>query len=311
MSDFRLTTAVALVCFNRPAETAKVMDILRRARPPRLYIIADAPRPHVEGEAERCLQVREIASAADWPCEVIKDFADRNLGCRDRVISGLNRAFEKEDGLIVLEDDCLAHDDFFRFCQEMLTRYRDNKEIFAISGDNFQSDRFSLPDSYYFSRIFHCWGWATWRDRWGAVDFSMAAWPRLREGAWLTRALGSQAAAAYYRNAFDQTYQGRNSSWAYRAGFASLARGLLNIHPRVNMVTNIGVSDNATHTKSDTGMAGRQARGLAFPLTHPDAIRVHDAADRHTFNLMGGSRRHKVRMRLEHLMRSLLPAQVR
>jgi hypothetical protein len=311
MSDFRLTTAVALICFNRPAETSRAMEILRRVQPPRLYVIADAPRAHVEGEAERCAQVRAIASAASWPCEVIKDFADRNLGCRDRVISGLNHAFERDESLIVLEDDCLAHEDFFRFCQEMLARYRKDGKIFAISGDNFQPDYFSIPDSYYFSRIFHCWGWATWRDRWQAVDFSMAAWPKLREGDWLAKALGSQAAASYYRNAFDQTYHGQNSSWAYRASFACLTGGLLNIHPRVNMVTNIGVGGDATHTKSDTGMADRQAHGLAFPLAHPGVLRINEAADRHTFNLMGGSRRHKMRMRLEHLMRNLLPARVR
>jgi len=311
MSDFRLTTAVALICFNRPAETARVMDTLRRAQPPRLHVIADGPRPGVKGESGRCSQVRDIVSAVDWPCELVKDFADSNMGCRDRVISGLSRAFEKDDSIIVLEDDCLAHPDFFPFCQEMLGRYCNDKRIFAISGDNFQPDQRSIPDSYYFSRIFHCWGWATWRDRWQAVDFSMAAWPRLREGDWLSKAFGSRVAAAYYRAAFDQTYQNRNSSWAYRASFASMAGGLLNIHPRVNMVTNIGFGSEATHTRSATDMAGRPAHGLAFPLTHPGVIGVNDAADRHTFNLMGGSRRHKMGMRLQHLMRRLLPAPVR
>lgn len=308
MSDFRLTTPVALICFNRPAETARVMDVLRLARPPRLYVIADAPRSNVEGEAQRCSEVRDIASAVDWPCDLIRDFADINMGCRDRVISGLNRAFENEESVIVMEDDCIAHADFFRFCQELLARYRSTRNVFAISGDNFQPRRFSIRDSYYFSRIFHCWGWATWRDRWLEVDFSMSAWPRLREGNWLLETLGSRAAAGYFHNAFDQTYRGHNSSWAYRASLTCFTGGLLNIHPRVNMVTNIGVGRDATHSRRNTGFEGRLAHGLDFPLVHPDTIGINEPADRHTLDLMGGSRRLRMRIHLERLMRGFLPA---
>ena len=305
ISGFALDVPVALICFNRPAQTAQVMDALRRVHPPKLYVIADAPRAHVATDEARCAEVQAIATRTDWPCEIVTDFAQANMGCRDRVISGLNKAFQESERLIVIEDDCVAHKDFFRFSQEMLERYAGDRRVFAISGDNFQARSPSTDMSYYFSRIFHCWGWASWRDRWQAIDFSMSQWPRLRDSDWLIKTLGTPVAAEHYRDAFEQTFQKKNSSWAYRASFASIAGGSVNILPSVNMVTNIGAGEDATHTKGDTGFEGRAAHGLDFPLSHPASMEIDEKADRYTFNRMGGSWRHRVKLNLRHSFQSL------
>jgi hypothetical protein len=310
-SSFILDVPVALICFNRPAQTARAMEALRKARPPKLYVIADAARQNIATDQARCAEVRAIVTQIDWPCDLVTDFASINMGCRDRIISGLNRAFQENERLIVIEDDCVPHPDFFRFAQEMLEHYAENSRVFAISGDNFQPHTPSTRTSYYFSRIFHCWGWASWRDRWQAIDFSMSQWPRLRDSDWLIKTLGTPVAAEHYRQAFDETFQKKNNSWAYRASFASLVGDLVNILPSVNMVTNIGVDEDATHTRDNTGFEGRAAYGLDFPLTHPISMEVNEAADRDTFNRMGGAWRRRVKMNFRHALHTLLRKQDR
>ena len=225
------------------------------------------------------------------------------MGCRDRVISGLTAAFAREERVIILEDDCIAHPDFFRFCQDLLERYSDDPRVFAISGDNFQASSPSTSASYYFSRLFHCWGWATWRDRWQAIDFSMSQWPQLRDTGWLAQAIGV-VGAEQYRFAFDQTYERRNSSWAYRASFASLMGGHVNILPSVNLVSNIGVGGTATHTMSPTEFEGRPIHAMSFPLRHPARVAIDEAADRYYFNRMSGTWRRRIKLWLNHLLRS-------
>ena len=137
MSDLRLTTPVAFLIFNRVDTTARVFEAIRQARPPKLLVVADGPRPGREGEAALCEQARSVIARVDWPCEVLTNFADTNLGCRKRVSSGIDWVFSTVPEAIILEDDCLPDPTFFRFCDELLERYRDDKRVMMISGDNF------------------------------------------------------------------------------------------------------------------------------------------------------------------------------
>lgn len=290
--SFQLQTPVALLCFNRPTETAKAMERIRAARPPRLHVIADAPRQNRPEDQGLCAEVRKIATQIDWPCDLITDFADQNLGCFRRVSSGLTKAFASSDELIIIEDDCVPNLSFFRFCEILLERFRGDDRVFAISGDNFQAGPPRTPYSYYFSQIFHCWGWASWRQQWQSVDLSMSAWPELRDGGWLCDAFGDPSMANYYRQAFEQTYTRKNDSWAYRAALSSLTQGRVNILPNTNLVQNIGFGEDATHTAARPAHNAPRAGSMNFPLTHPPHIIIDRQADRATFTQMtagGGS----------------------
>lgn len=287
--SFQLQTPVALLCFNRPKETARAMARIRTARPPRLHVIADAAREGRTEELALCAEVRKIATDVDWPCDLTTDFAAQNMGCFQRISSGLSKAFATNDQLIVIEDDCEPDVSFFRFCEILLERYHGDDRVFSISGDNFQTEGSRTPYSYYFSQIFHCWGWASWREQWNTIDFSMNIWPELRDGGWLFDALGDADAVAHYKLAFEQTYKRQNNSWAYRAALSSLVQGKVNILPSVNLVQNIGFGADATHTGAATPAHNAPAaKNMFFPLLHPPHMIVDRRADRATFHRLGG-----------------------
>ena len=139
MSDWQLTTPVAFIIFKRPDTTRKVFEEIRRAKPPKLLVIADGPRPNIVGEAEKCAAARAIIDSVDWECEVLKNYSDENLGCKQRVSSGLDWVFDNVEEAIILEDDCLPHPTFFRFCEELLEKYRDDERVMKIDGTNILS----------------------------------------------------------------------------------------------------------------------------------------------------------------------------
>ena len=111
---------VVLAIFNRPHLTSQVYERVRAARPPRLLVVADGPRPGQPEDVHLCAATREIVTSPDWPCDLLTDFADENLGCRRRMSSGLDWVFRECSEAIILEDDCLPHSSFFEFCSNML-----------------------------------------------------------------------------------------------------------------------------------------------------------------------------------------------
>ena len=280
MNSFTLTTPVALLVFNRPAETERVFAAIREARPPRLLIIADGPRADRPDDGALCAEVRRVVEEVDWPCEVQHNYSDVNLGCRQRVASGLDWVFDHVEEAIILEDDCLPDKSFFRFCKELLEFYRHDHRIGMISGDNFQFGRQHTDESYYFSRYFHIWGWATWRDRWaGSYDVYMKQWPAVRDKSWLADMLNDKSELAIWKSNFEKAYCGQIDTWDYQWVFANWLQGRLCILPAMNLISNIGFNSRATHTKVSINLADLDCFPLAFPLKHPGDVLRNFKAD--------------------------------
>jgi len=271
------TVPVAFLIFNRPYHTQQVFEAIRLYRPSTLLVIADGPRD--ETERVRCEEARSIITQVDWPCDVRTNFSDVNLGCKRRVSSGLDWVFDQCEEAIILEDDCLPHPSFFRYCDELLDKYRLDTRIMSINGSNVGSDEL-ISSGYRFSRRPHIWGWATWKRAWRHYDVDMTLWPRLRGTTWLLDLVGREMPAAHWRSAFDDTWAGKVNTWDYQWFFSILAQGAFVISPDVNLVSNIGFGVGATHTTSvEHPCANMPVGEMRFPLQHPSFANRDVAAE--------------------------------
>ncbi len=265
-------TPIVLIAFNRPEPTKRVFEVIARVRPSRLLVIADGPRPDRPGESELCAEVRQIVSDVDWPCKVDTNFAAENMGCRRRVISGLNWVFSLVEEAIILEDDCLADQSFFRYCAELLERYRENRQIGLIAGFNYEGT-FRHPDSYYFSPLVPIWGWATWRRSWQQYDEHMEGWPEAKRNGMLERLFPNKRVVAYWEAIFDRMHNGTGpNTWDYQWVYTCWSRNWLNVLPAKNVVQNIGFGQDATHTTNLDPIATIRADSMDFPLHHPATV---------------------------------------
>ncbi len=270
-------TPVALIVFNRPDHTRRLMQELAKVRPTKILIIADGPRN--DDEQSACEEVREIATEIDWQCTVLRNYSAHNLGCRGRISSGIDWVFSQFEQAIFIEDDCLPHPTFFSFVEEMLERYRDTDRVRAISGDNFQFGTRFTPYSYYFSLIPHCWGWATWRRAWKFFDVQMREWPAAEASDFPKELVPSEKAIRHKRKMFSEAYAGKVDSWAIPWEFSNWRTGGLAVLPAVNLVTNIGFGPDATHCREPDPCAELPAEAMEFPLRHPPTVEHQLDAD--------------------------------
>jgi hypothetical protein len=284
MSEFKLTTPIVFLIFNRPDVTERVFAEIARSKPPKLLVVCDGARASRAGEAEKVSATRAIIERVDWPCEVLTNFSDVNLGCRRRISSGLNWVFEQVEEAIILEDDCLPTPTFFRFCQELLELYRNDMRIGMISGNNFQFGRRYNNDSYYFSKHTHIWGWATWGNRWReGYDDKMSKWPMILDGGRLGDLILDENELSYWKKIFNRMYSGKDNSWAFPWTYSNWIQGWLTILPSVNLVSNIGFMPTATHSTTATKLSAMDVQDLNFPLTHPIFRMRNIEADKTSF----------------------------
>ena len=234
----KLKTAVLFLVFNRPDNTRQVFEAIRQAKPPRLYVAADGPREGNLGEVEHVKEVRTIATAVDWPCQVKTLFRDKNLGCKKGVSSAITWFFEQEEQGIILEDDCLPSPSFFKFCEIMLNKYRENKSVWMINGFNPHHPGISSSE-YFMSQNPSVWGWASWRDRWVhyTVDIDYAR----KEPYWSTGLKLPDYVIRYYNKVFSDTASKKIDTWDYQLSFLILKNNGYAIKSCANLVSNIGV----------------------------------------------------------------------
>jgi len=249
-----MNTPVLFLIFNRPEKAQEVFNAIARARPKQLFVAADGPRLGHEDDMRRCRAARELIRQVDWDCEVKTLFRDENLGCGKGVALAIDWFFEQVEAGIILEDDCLPSDSFFPFCEELLERYRDDERVMMISGDNFQGGGRQGNARYSFTKIPHVWGWATWRRAWGLYDFQMKDFPDwLRTGKAET-VWPDQDVRNFWLTKLIATYEGQIDTWDYQWMFAVFCRTGLSIRPPMNLISNIGFGEGATHTASENAV---------------------------------------------------------
>ena len=300
---------IAYIIFNRPKHTRETFAVIRAQRPPKLFIIADGPRPDHPTDAENCRLVREIVGQIDWPCEVHRNFSDSNMGCMRRVSSGLDWVFSQVERAIIIEDDCVPNPDFFSFCDALLDKYESDPRVWVVTGNNWQDGKRRGSASYYFSKYNHCWGWATWRRAWQHYQVDMPYWSEWKHSADWRRKTPDPVERSVWTAIFDRMQRGEIDTWDYQWTGCVWHHGGLTATPNVNLVTNIGFGPEATHTVTDGDQEGMAAHPLG-PLTHPQVVRVDVAADRYAFDRQFGGRDHpdrlhnRLRRRRDQLLRS-------
>lgn len=267
---------VVLLAFNRPDLTAQVFSQIRQWKPRELFFIVDGPRPSHPADQALVEQVHNLVGSIDWECTVFRDFAETNMGLKRRITSGLSRVFEKCEAAIILEDDCVPHQTFFAYCDELLYRYADDDRVGLIGGSSRLRGRRVSENSYDFSNDIRIWGWATWRRTWTGFISSgdlETLWSPQEQDEILAR-----FPAGPRKNSMKKMLSRAKelNSWALPFAVHCAGKGYLSTVPEVNLVENVGFGSRSTHTTFEDFVAQVPALQISFPLRHPDLV-VHNS----------------------------------
>lgn len=271
---------VLLVGFNRPECLKKVMSIVRLAKPSSLFLALDHPRANRSDDIDPWKRCENIFEEVDWMCDVHRDYAKDNLGCGERMQSAITWAFKSVDRLIILEDDCVPHISFFRFCAELLERYKYDSRVGMIAGhdEHLHMNRIeTYGDSYYFDRMTNIWGWATWKRAWDKYDPEMKDWPFFAETRILKNIFPRKYHVTDWIGYSGRLYRKERKTWAGKWAMTMYREHWLSIHPSKNLIQNIG---NGISSRSNASLEkliqdetsiwqNRPVYEMQFPLQHP------------------------------------------
>ena len=280
MDNFQ--TPILFLIFNRPDTSQKVFEKIKKIKPKYLYVSADGARINKDGEKEKCLETRKIIEGIDWECELKTNFSDENLGCKRGVTKGINWFFENVEQGIILEDDCLPDISFFNFCSEMLNKYKYDKNIMHIGGTNFQDGKIRGDGSYYFSRLVHVWGWATWQRAWKLYDVNIKSFNESTYDKEFSSIIKNEEIRNYYKKFFNTVANNKLDTWDFQWVFTVWDNNGMSIIPNTNLIENIGFGSEATHTKDSNELSNIKTNTLK-EILHPNKILVDEEADEYTY----------------------------
>lgn len=282
MNAYKIDVPVLLIFFNRPEPFSKVFEQVKIARPSKLFLYQDGVRKDKPNDERLVMECRRIAEDIDWECEVQRFYQTENKGCDPSEFIAIKWAFSQVDKCIVLEDDDVPSQSFFPFCKELLERYEYDQRINMICGMNTSEISENISSSYSFSRCSTIWGWASWKrviDEWdGAYSFLDD-----KESMTLLKDNLDHNYHVAFDDLFNYAKRHRQSGREHYESILAFNRNLnsrLNIIPKYNLISNIGVQSESTHTVADIRMFSRSVQklyklrtfDLEFPLTHPKHV---------------------------------------
>lgn len=301
MKTWKYDISILLIFFNRPAQFERVFTEVKKAKPRRLFLYQDGAREGRLDDQENVSACRTIAEDIDWECEVHRMYQKKNYGCDPSEFIAQSWAFGIVDKLIILEDDCLPSQSFFPFCQEMLERYEHDTRIHKIMGTNMIGINEKTPWSYFFTNAGSCSGWASWKRVFDLLDkdytfFDSDYTKELILNAQYRKRF-KKGMSSYFKVVKSDRESGIDhyeSIWGTEAPLQSQ----MNIVPKYNLIKNIGLTADSTHSFGDIRYYSKPVRffytmknyEIDFPLVHPPYV-INDVEFRERQNDFYGSDR--------------------
>lgn len=260
---------ILYIVFNRIDTVKRTFDKIREIQPKDLYIAAAGPRATKIGEAELCKQVRDyVLSNIDWDCSIHTLFQNENLGCGKGVSTAITWFFDSVPKGIILEDDIIPDMSFFPYCEELLAKYETVPRVMHIAGYNpLYKSKCHANESYYFAKIQHCWGWASWARAWKHYDFDINDnYKYVLDTNSLFR---DSTVRKEWEQILDRMRMHEIDTWDYQWSYKILEMDGLCINPCRTLVQNVGMNSGVHYSNSGKNSDDAPALSIDFPLNHP------------------------------------------
>lgn len=268
---------IVLMTFLRTDGALKIISVIEKIKPKKLYFLSDGPRNANEAIIIHNLR-KKIMDAVTWKCNVIPIFRETNVGVYENIVGGAKEVFSKEKWAIFLEDDNLPDPTFFYFCKDMLSKYNNNDKIFWICGTNYLGkNKTKYTYDYYFTYELLPCGWASWSNKFLKYyddDFILAQNKIVRKivkKTYFHKALYRQQMRSIKTEIYRHAHKRKYNSWDFQLIFTLRANGFYGICPKDNLINNFGVDEASTHIipKKTHSNVSRFCNIPSYPLPGP------------------------------------------
>lgn len=172
--------------------------------------------------------------------------ADANRGLKDSVVAGVTSIINEYGRVIVVEDDLEVSPFFLEFMNNSLDFYESNNQIWAISGYTLQMKSLKKYEhDVYFAGRGCSWGWATWKDRWSTIDWSVLSYKSFKHN-WKKRK-GFSKWGADLPPMLDYQMASNINSWAIIWCYEAFKQNKITVYPKESYVKNLGNDGSGSH----------------------------------------------------------------
>jgi len=281
MKPYLVNVPVAVDVFVRPENLKIVFNSIRKARPSILFLVSDGPRESVPSDIENIKKSRDVVSNIDWNCKVHKIYFERNQGMYAKGVAARKYIFDLVDRCIFLEDDILVSISFFKFCSELLEKYKDDLRIHYITGMNYIGNYNEPIADYFFCNEGSIWGFATWKRTIEQFNHDYKndkyALKQIMHLAEKDKKRYSRKISGYINN---NSYNGHEAATEYYKNILKYSQNQLFIVPKKNMVSCLGYDKGSTHgpdslfkmPKALQRIYNMKTYEYSFPLKHPKYV---------------------------------------
>ena len=264
-----MNVGVAVFAYNRNTHLRKTLEGLRANRKlDEIYIFQDGLK--TEEHRNGWEASRQVIASIDW-CKVNYFGAEENKGLACSIVEGIEQVLQENDAVIVLEDDCVPTACFLDFMSQCFEKYRDNKDVYSISGYAWPIEVQKGMFDIYFTGRASTWGWGTWKDRWNQYEQDLNILERIkndRDKSVILAAWGKDLEKMYA-----DRLMGRNDSWAVFWALKIIEEKGLCAAPYVSLIQNIGFDGTGVH-------CGKTDRfRVDLETGHRSAFRLPDSAE--------------------------------
>lgn len=281
MNKSLIDVPVLLWVFVRPNMIKRVFNVIKDARPTILFLISDGPRDNFPEDKDKIEASRKVVEDIDWECTVHKLYFEENKGIYPIHKITLEYIFERVDRCIFLEDDVVTSVSFFKFCMELLEKYKDDLRINMVCGMNHFGVYDSPNTDYFFTKGGAIWGFAIWRRTYKAFyDMNYGSDNYVLNRIMNNAKENKQFFKSIYEYLNNENYGGHKASFEFFLGLAKYSQNQLNIVPKRNMVCNIGYGSDAANTNLELKFLPKRAQQffnmktheMTFPIKHPKYV---------------------------------------
>ena len=315
-----MKTPVVLFIFKRQHTLPRIMERIALAKPERFYIVSDQGRDKSERAlVDECRNL--VESLITWDCEVIKDYAEENRGVYAQIGLGATRIFEREETAIFLEDDNLPDPSFFSFCEEMLSRYKNDQRVLWVCGTNYLG-KYRHDNGYYLSQHLTPCGWASWSAKFNRLydkDLEITDkpnWKKAVRAHYNDKRLYRQQLRDILAERVRRDEGERYRSWDFHMNLTIRYYGMYGVVPSVNLIENIGVDEFGTHGSPLEGdpltdlmtkrFCGVPAGHLIFPLDADDAGTIDPIFEQMIGDIILYPAKYRIPMQVKGVIKKLL-----
>lgn len=267
---------VILFTYNRPDHLKITLDCLHSCdliEHTPVFVFCDGAKSD-ESDKKNVQAVKSLLENYTFASKSIHmTFGLVNSGLAKSIISGIDEVFLNYDRAIILEDDISVSENFLTTMNEMLTRYKDHREVCSLSGYVYPIETPDGSEDFFLLPRASSWGWATWSNRWSGVDWEIQDF-----GSFIN---DSSAKQVFNLGGEDLTPMlwkwkfGINNSWAVRWSYHHYKLKQYCVFPRRSMVYNHGNDGSGTHSPKSS----KFHREVVFdqPLVVPSEVSLDSA----------------------------------